>query len=122
MIAQWRRRDGELEFALWGKEVNRFSRDFGIERSFFFESRQKFTHGAGIEQGTGEAVLANLAGLFENINVFFAELRVWVVRVVLIDELREPQGTRHARRATAHDDNVGGHLGTFDVRERLAEN
>jgi hypothetical protein len=40
----------------------------------------------------------------------------------MIDELREPQSTRHAGWATADDDNIRGHLGTFDVRERSAEN
>ena len=41
---------------------------------------------------------------------------------MLIDELRQAQGTGHAGRAAADDDDIGGHLGTFDVRERLAEN
>jgi hypothetical protein len=41
---------------------------------------------------------------------------------VLIHKLREPQSACHAGWAATHDDDIGGHLGTFDVRERLAEN
>ena len=63
-----------------------------------------------------------LASLLEDVNIFFAELRIRILGVVLIDELREPQSTGHARRTAADDDNVGRHLRTFDVRERLAEN
>ena len=88
----------------------------------FSKSGKQFAHGARIEQRAGEAVLADLARLFEDVNIFFAELRVGILRIVLIDELREPQSTRHARRTAADDDNIGGHLGTFDVRERFAEN
>ena len=76
MIAQRRRRDRKLEFAFLGEKVNRLFRDFGIERRFLFESRKKFTHGAGIKQRAGETVLSDLAGLLENVNIFLAELRV----------------------------------------------
>ena len=76
VIAQRRRRDGKLELAFLGEEVNRFFRNFGIERRFLLESGKQFAHGAGIEQRAGEAVLADLARLLEHVDIFFAELRV----------------------------------------------
>ena len=113
---------GNLNFAFLGEEVNRLFRDLGVERRFLLESGKQFAHGAGIEQRAGKAVLADLARLLEHVDVFFAELRVGIVGVVLIDELREPQGASHASRAAADDDHVGGHLRAFDVFERFAEN
>ena len=119
MIAQRRRRDGKLEFAFLGKEVNRLFRDRCLDRRFFLESRKKFAHGAGIKQRAREAMLADLAGLLEHVDILFAELRVGMARVVLIDELREAKSTRHAGRAAANDDDVGRHLGAFDVGSGL---
>ena len=119
MIAQRRRRDGKLEFALLGEEVNRFFRDCSIDRRFLLESRKQFAHGAGIEQRAGEAMLADLARLLEDVNIFFAELRVGMAGVVLIDELRQAQRAGHAGGAAADDDHVGGHLGAFDVGSGL---
>ncbi len=115
MIAQRRRRDGKLELASFSEKVNRLFGDFGIEWRFFFESGKKFAHGAGIKQGAGEAVLADLAGLLQDVNIFFAELRVRIARVVLIDKLREPQSASHASRAAADDDHIGRHLRAFDA-------
>ena len=42
--------------------------------------------------------------------------------VVLVDQLREPQGAGHAGGASADDDHVGFHNGTFDIGERLTKN
>ena len=122
VIAQRRRRDRKLEFAFLGQKVNSFFRDFGIDRRFLLESGKKFAHGSGIEQRAGETVLADFASLFEDVNIFFAELRIRILGVVLIDKLRESQSTGHTGRSAAYDDNVGGHLGAFDVGERLTKN
>ena len=122
VIAQWRRRDGKLEFAFLGQEVNRFFRDFGVDRRFLLESGKQFAHGAGIEQRPGKTVLADLASLLEHVDIFFAELRIGMLGVVLIDELREPQRTSHACRPAADDDDIGGHLGAFNASEGFAEN
>jgi hypothetical protein len=66
-------------------------------------------------------VLANLASFLENVNIFFAECRIRVRSIVPIDELREPQSASHPGRPPANNDNIGGHLRTFNVFERLAE-
>src|ERR1700737_3398153 len=107
VIAQWWRRDGEFESAFLGQEIDGFFGNFGIQRRFLLESRKKFAHGARIEQCAGKAVLADLAGLFEDVNILLAELRVGVFRFVLIDELREPQGAGHASGAAADNDHIG---------------
>ena len=60
-------------------------------------------------------MLAYLAGLLENVNVLLAELRVRIGGIVLIDQLRQPQGARHASRTATDDDDVGGHLGAFNI-------
>ena len=78
VIAQRRRSDGKLELALLSEEVNRFFRNLGIDRSFLFESGKQFAHGPRIEQRAGKAVLANLASFLEDVNVFFAELRIGI--------------------------------------------
>ena len=122
MIAQRRRSDGKFKLAGLSEEVNRLFRDCCLDRRFLLESREQFAHGAGIEQRAGKAVLADLAGLFEHVDIFFTELRIGMARVVLIDQLRKPQGAGHASRAAANDDHIGRHLRTFDVRQRLAEN
>ncbi len=44
-----------------------------------------------------------------------------MLRVVRVDELRQPQRARHARRPAAHDDDVRLHLRTLDAGEWLAE-
>ena len=41
--------------------------------------------------------------------------------VVLVDELRQPEGAGHAGRPTADDHNVSFHYGTIDIRERLTK-
>src|SRR5256885_5274 len=37
-----------------------------------------------------------------------------------VNQLRKSQSARHARRSAADDDNIGGHHGVGDVRERFA--
>ena len=122
MIAQGRRGDGKLELVLLRKKVDRFLVDRGLEGSFGLEAGQKFAHGARIEQSTGERVLADFAGFLEDVNIFFAELRVGMLAVVLVNELGEAQSTSHARRTAADDDGIGRHLGAIDVRKGLAKN
>ena len=121
VIAQRRRRDGQLELALLGEKVDGFFGDLGVERSFLFESGKQFAHGARIEQRAGEAVLADLAGFFEDVDIFFAELRVGMRGVVRVDQLRQAQRAGHARRSAADDDHIGRHLRAFDAFDRFAE-
>src|SRR4029077_16163094 len=71
VIAQRRRRDGKLEFAFLREEINRFLADGRVERGFFLKTWQQLSHGARIEQSAGKAVLADFAGLFQDVNVFF---------------------------------------------------
>ena len=66
-------------------------------------------------------MLADLAGLFEHVDIFFAELRIRILGVVLVDQLRKPQRTSHPRRPAADDDHIGRHLRTFNAFERFAE-
>ena len=88
MIAQWRRRDGELELATLREEIHGFFVALRVDGSFLFEAGQEFAHGARIEERTGEAMLADFASLLEDIDVLFAELPVGILGVVLVDELR----------------------------------
>ena len=67
-------------------------------------------------------MLTDFAGLLEDVNIFFAELRVGMLAVVLVNQLGEAQSTRHARRTAADDDCIGRHLGAIDVREGMAKN
>ena len=122
MVAQRRRSDGQLELALLGEKVDGFFRDFGVERGFFLESGKQFAHGSRVEQRAGEAVLADLAGFFENVDVFFAELRVGMRGVMCVDKLRQAQRAGHAGRPAADDDYVGRHLRALDAFDRFAEN
>ena len=94
MIAQRRRRDGKLELALLGEEINSFLRDFGVEGRLFFKPGKEFAHGSWIEQSSRQAMLADLAGFLQNVNVFFAELRIGMRGVVLINQLRQTQTRR----------------------------
>ena len=79
MIAEWRRRDGQLELSVLGEEVDGFLCDFGVERGFFFETGKKLSHGARVEKSAGKAVLSDLARLFEDVNILLRELRVGVL-------------------------------------------
>ncbi len=74
VIAQWRRRDRKFESSFLGEEINRFLADGSVERGFLLKTWQQLAHGARIEQSAGKAVLANFASLFQNVNIFFAEL------------------------------------------------
>ena len=72
VVAHRRRRDGKLVVLIARQEVNRFLVNYGVERGFVFESRQKFLHGARIEERAGKAVLSGLARFFEHVDIFFA--------------------------------------------------
>src|SRR5580692_6712290 len=41
---------------------------------------------------------------------------------MFVDELRQSQSAGHPRRPAADDDNVGGHLRTFDILDRFTKN
>ena len=121
MVSQRRRSDGQLEFALLGQKIDSFFRDLGVERSFFLEPWKKLAHGPRVKQRAREAVLANLASFFEHVDVFFAELRVWMGSIMCIDKLRQTQRARHAGRPAADNDYVSRHLGALDTFDRFAE-
>ncbi|MGC2560037.1 MAG: hypothetical protein WA389_14500, partial [Terriglobales bacterium] len=53
--------------------------------------------------------------------VLFRKLSVRMLGIVNVDELRKAQSASHASRAAADNDNVSGHFGVLDVRERFAE-
>ena len=112
---------GSLNLSSWCKKVDRLPVDRGLEGGFGFEAGQKFAHGARIEQCTGERVLADFAGFLEDVDIFFAELRVRMLGVVLVNELGEAQSARHACRTAADDDCIGRHLGAIDVFGRGCE-
>ncbi len=40
---------------------------------------------------------------------------------MLVDELRQPQRTRHARRTSADDNDIGLHLRSFNAFDRFAK-
>ena len=114
---------GNLNLPILGQKVDGFFRDFGVERSFLFESRQQFAHGARIEQRAGKAVLPDLARLLQHVDIFLAELGVGI-------------RWRCARRSAATGASAqampagppptittsAGISRTFDTFERFAEN
>src|SRR5882762_10334253 len=68
MIAQRWRSDGEFELALGRQKVDSFFGALRIDRGFLLETGKQLTHGARVEQGAGKAVLANLTGLFKDVD------------------------------------------------------
>ncbi len=72
MIPQRGRRDGKLVMARARQEVNSIFVDHRVERSFVFESGQKFFHGARIEERARKAVLSSFARFFEHVDIFLA--------------------------------------------------
>ena len=110
MIAQRRRSNWQLELRFLGEKVNGFLGDFRIKRSFLFEARQKLEHRPRIKQRAGKAVLSNFACLLEDVNIFFAELRVRMLRVMRIDKLREAQRASHPGRPATDNNHIGRHL------------
>ena len=66
-------------------------------------------------------MLADLPRLFEDVDVFFADLRVGLRRVVLINQLRQAQRAGHPCGPAADDDHIGRHLRTLDTFNRFAE-
>ena len=67
-------------------------------------------------------MLANLTSLLKNVNVFFAERRVGMNSVVLVDELGKAQRTSHACGAAANDNDIGRHFGTLNMFKRFTKN
>ena len=116
VIAHRRRRDGELEFAGAGQEVNRFFHNRRVERRFLLEAGKQFAHGAWIEQRTGEAMRADVTRLLQQIDVLFGKRRFRVPGVVFVNQLRKPQSTRHAGGTSADDDDIGFHHRTLERR------
>jgi hypothetical protein len=92
-----------------------------IKRSFFFETGKQFAHRSRIEQGSREAVLSSLARFFQNVDIFFRELSLRMLRIVSIDELRQAQSAGHSGGATANDHYVGRHFGVVNVGDGFAE-
>ena len=121
MVAEERRCDGKLEFRFFGEEVDAFLDHLRVERRFFFKVGQQFRNRTGIEQGSGEAVLSDLAGFLEDVDIFFAELCVGMRRVVRVDKLCQAQRAGHPGGTAADDDDIGGHLRTFNTFDRFAE-
>src|SRR5690348_7438168 len=121
MVAKRGWGDGKPELAVLGEKVDGLFSDLSLYWSFFFKSGQQFAHGTRIEQRTGQAVLADLAGFLKHVDVLFAELRVRVLGIVLIDKLRQAQSTCHPCRTTTNNNNVGGHLWTFYAFDRFSE-
>jgi hypothetical protein len=65
---------------------------------------------------------ANFTRLLEHVDIFFAELRVRMRGVMRVDELREAQRAGHPSWPAADNDDIGGHLRTFNAFNRFAEN
>ena len=89
VIAKERRCDGKLEFRFFCEEVDAFLDHFRVERRLLFEVGQQFRNRTGVEQSSREAVLSDLAGFLEDVDIFLAELRVGMRRVVRVDQLRK---------------------------------
>ena len=66
-------------------------------------------------------MLADLPRLFEDVDIFFADLRAGLRRVVLINQLRQAQRTGHTSGTTPDDDHIGGHLRPLNAFDRFAE-
>ena len=122
VVAQRRRSDRQFELALLGEEINRLFLHFRVERSFLLEIRQQLANAPRIEQCTRKAVLPNLARLLEHVNIFFAELRVWMSCVVRVNQLCQTQSTSHPSRPAAHDDHIRRHLRALHAFNGFAEN
>ncbi|HKR85225.1 MAG TPA: hypothetical protein VJS37_13795, partial [Terriglobales bacterium] len=83
---------------------------------------QQLAHRPRVKQCTRQAVLANLPRLFEYVDIFFAELRIGMFAVMLVDQLRQAQPTSHARRPATNNDNISRHLRAVDILARMPEN
>ena len=102
---------GSLNLPFSREEVNRFLRDFGVERRFFLESRQQFAHGTRVEQRARQTMLPDLRAPSRARRYFpCSSCDVRILGVVRVDQLREAQRTGHARGPSADDDNIGLHL------------
>ena len=117
VVAQRRRRDGQLELARARQVVDRFLHHRSFQRRLVLEIRQQLEHGAGIEQRAGEAMRTHLARLLQHVDVVLGERRVGMLGVVLVDQLRQAQRTGHAGGASADDDHVRFHRRTLNVRK-----
>ncbi len=65
---------------------------------------------------------ANFARLLQQVNVLLAKLRVGMLGVVLVDELRQAEGAGHASGPTSDDYDVGLHDRPINIWERLTKN
>src|SRR5512133_479099 len=65
---------------------------------------------------------ADLTRFLQHVDVFLGELLVRMFRVVLVDQLRQPQGACQSRRTATDNDHVRLHLRTLDPFHLLAKN
>src|SRR6185437_7420997 len=75
VIAQWRRRDGQLPRSATCQEINSVIRDDSIKRRRRREVRNEFGEAARIENGAGKLVCTEFASLLEDINVLGRKFR-----------------------------------------------
>ena len=74
---------GALNFDLAGQKVNCLGGHFRLDRRFVLPARQQLVHRTRIQQRAAQRVLAKLARLFQNVDVFFRERGVGMRCVVL---------------------------------------
>ena len=119
MIPQRGWGDRELELAFFGEEVDALLVDLGVNGGFFLKTGEQLAHGAWVEKRTGEAMLAYFTRLLEYVDVLFAQLRLGMFGIVIVNDLRQTQCAGHACRPTSNNDDVGFHLGAVDAFQRL---
>ncbi len=122
MIAHGRRGNRRLDFAGFGEEVDRFLADWRLDWRLLLPPWQELVHRARVEQRTAQAVLSDLARLFEQVDILFADRSVRMSLVMGIDQLGKAKGAGHTGGTSAHDHNIGVHLRAFNARNRFAKN
>ena len=106
VIPERRWSDGKLERARLSEVISCIARDRSIERGRFFEIGDEFAKRARVHDRSGELMSADLAGLFEHVNIFGGKRRGFFRGGVLLDEVREMQRAGESRWSCADDQYV----------------
>ena len=112
MITQEGRLDGKSKSTFLGEVIDRVFLDGSERRSGLLEVGDEFTKRTRVEDRAGEIMPADLAGLFENVDIFRIEL------ILTSAHLDQMESAGQPGRSGADDDNVGFQCFAFEISHK----
>jgi len=121
-IVKGRRRDGDAVRMFFREDERGGIGDRRIQRRGFLKVRNKFGKRLGVHDRAGKLVRADLAALFEDINIFGGKFGFGATGVVLLDEVCEMQSAGEPCGSRTDDQYVRFQLFPLNGHSRILSN